>query len=286
MSVRKILVAIAPVGTDLPDGVENPLSPEQVAEETVACAEAGAGMVHLHVRDAQGVQCADTAEFSRTLDMIRGRSDIIIQGSTGGVSELSLEERCTALNDPRVEVASLNMGSANFDEGVYVNTFPDIRYWAGRMAETGARPELEIFEGGMVNNVRILHAEGVLEKPFLFAFALGFRGAMPASADAIHFLKNILPGDSAWGLIHHGMRDMSLLATAVGMGAGFVRVGFEDSVYGAPGKMAVRTVDLVRKIVSLVRQMGMEIATPAEAREILGLTPCRIEGSRSPQNLV
>ena len=265
--MRKILVSVAPVGTDLPESCQNPTSPEQVAAEITACAEAGAGMVHLHVRDSEGNQVADTTEFARTLTMIRERSDIIIQGSTGGVSELSLEERCTALNDPRVEVASLNMGSANFDEGVYINTLPDIRYWAGRMEETGTTPELEIFEAGMMNNVKILYDEGVLHDPLVYNFCLGITGALPASADNIHFLKSIIPSGSAWGVVHHGMNDLSLLAAAIGMGASFVRVGFEDSIYLASGRIAKTTVELVENVDSLVRQMGMEVATPTEVRK-------------------
>jgi 3-keto-5-aminohexanoate cleavage enzyme len=268
---RKVIVGLAPVGTDLPEGVQNPLSPAEVAEEVIACTEVGAGMVHLHVRDSAGVQTADITEFSRTLDLIREKSDIIIQGSTGGVSDLSLEERCTALNDPRVEMASLNMGSANFDEGVYINTLPDIRYWANRMKETEVVPELEVFEAGMVNNVKILCDEGVIGKPLIYNFCLGFKGALPASADNIHFLKSIIPADAPWGFVHHGMRDLSLLATAIGMAASIVRVGFEDSVYLTPGKMVVKDVDLVRNVVSLIHQMGLEIATPSEARELLGI---------------
>ena len=268
---RKVIVGLAPVGTDLPEGMQNPLSPAEVAEEVIACAEAGAGMVHLHVRDSAGVQTGGITEFSRTLDLIREKSSIIIQGSTGGVSDLSLEERCTALNDPRVEMASLNMGSANFDEGVYINTLPDIRYWANRMKETGVLPELEVFEAGMVNNVKILCDEGVIRKPLIYNFCLGFRGALPASADNIHFLKSIIPADAPWGFVHHGMSDLSLLATAIGMGASIVRVGFEDSVYLAPGKMAKKNADLVGNGVSLINQMGLEIATPSEARELLGI---------------
>jgi len=267
--LRKVLVVVAPVGTNVHEDVKNPLSPHQVAAETVACAEAGAGMVHLHVRDSAGNQTADTAEFGKTLGMIREKSDIIIQGSTGGVSDLSLEERCTALNEPMVEVASLNMGSVNFNEGVYINTLPDIRYWAGRMRETKVAPELEIFEAGMVNNVDILHREGVLRKPLTYSFCLGVKGALPATADSVHFLRSIIPSDAPWGVVHHGMSNLSLLAAAIGMGASFVRVGFEDSVYLSPGRMAATNMDLVDNVVSLIRRMGMEIAAPDEARKLL-----------------
>jgi 3-keto-5-aminohexanoate cleavage enzyme len=139
------------------------------------------------------------------------------------------------------------------------------------MKETGVVPELEVFEAGMVNNVKILCDEGVISKPLIYNFCLGFRGALPATSDNIHFLKSIIPTNAPWGFVHHGMRDLSLLATAIGMGASIVRVGFEDSVYLAPGKMAVKDADLVRNVVSLIHQMGLEIATPSEARELLGI---------------
>ena len=106
---RKIIVAVAPVGREINPPSVNPLTPEDVASEVIACAESGASMVHLHVRDRKGNQTEDISNFSKTLDFIRKSSDIIIQGSTGGLTDLSLEERCVALNDPRVEVASLNM---------------------------------------------------------------------------------------------------------------------------------------------------------------------------------
>ena len=130
---EKVIVAVAPVGADIAPPSINPLTPEDVAAEVVACSRAGAAMVHLHVRDEVGEQTGELSAFAHTLDLIRASSDIVIQGSTGGLSTLSLEARCVALNDSRVEVASLNMGSVNFGEDVYINRMPDIRYWAQRM---------------------------------------------------------------------------------------------------------------------------------------------------------
>ena len=129
--MRKVLLTVAPVCHEKenpPKGVKVPYTPEEVAKEVLECARMGTGMVHLHVRDEKGKQIADLSHFSRTIDLIREESDIVIQGSTGGYAKLSLEERCVALNDPRVEVASLNMGSSNLGEDVYINTLPDIRY--------------------------------------------------------------------------------------------------------------------------------------------------------------
>ncbi len=268
---RKIIVAVAPVGKDIEPPSINPLTPEEVAQEVIECTRAGASFVHLHVRDDKGNQTGDLTHFSHSLDLIRESSDIIIQGSTGGMSELSLEERCVALNDPRVEVASLNMGSVNFSEDVYINRLPDIRYWARRMEETHVIPELEIFEAGMLTAVAKLLAEKALKPPFAFGFCLGFHWALPADPNSLFFLKSSLTERAPWGVVHESMQDFSLLATAVGMGATAIRVGFEDSVYYAPGRAAATNVELVEKIVSLIHQIGYEVASPEEARKLLGI---------------
>ena len=268
---RKIIVAVAPVGTEVKPPSVNPLTPEDVAGEVIACAEAGASMVHLHVRDRQGNQTENISDFSKTLDIIRQSSDIIIQGSTGGLSTLTLEQRCVAVNDPRVEVASLNMGSVNFGEDVYINRLPDIRYWAGRMAQAGVVPELEVFEIGMIGTVRNLIDEGTLKPPYYFNFCLGAHWALQADPKCLFYLTTMLKEDIAWGVVHDNMMDLSLLATAIGLGATVVRVGFEDSVYYAPGKAAKHNPELVKKIVSLIDHIGLEVASPSEARTLLGI---------------
>ena len=267
---RKIIVAVAPVGKAIEAPSVNPLLPEDVAGEVVACTKAGASMVHLHVRDKKGEQTEDLTAFSATLDLIRQSSDIIIQGSTGGLTDLTLEQRCVALNDPRVEVASLNMGSINFGEDVYVNRMPDIRYWAHRMEETRVVPELEIFAAGMLPAYMKLVEEKVLQPPYSIGFCLGVEWALPGDAETLFFMKTMLPEkDVPWGVIHAEMNDFALLATAIGMGASFVRVGFEDSPFFAPGKAAKSNVELVERIVSLVHQIGYKVASCNEAREML-----------------
>jgi 3-keto-5-aminohexanoate cleavage enzyme len=271
-SVRKIIVAVAPVGREINPPSVNPLTPQDVANAVVACTNAGAGMVHLHVRDSKGNQTEDISDFSKTLDLIRDSSNIIIQGSTGGLTDLSLEERCVALNDPRVEVASLNMGSVNFGEDVYINRLPDIRYWAGRMQETNVAPELEIFEAGMIPVFRKLVDEKILQMPFSINFCLGARWAMPADPTSLFFLKTMLTENIPWGVIHDEMTDFSLLAIAIGLGASIIRVGFEDSVYYASAKAAEANSELVKKIVSLIKSIGYDVATLEEARELLGLS--------------
>ena len=268
---RPVVVAVAPVGKGDPPIDGNPLNPEEVAQAVVACTRAGASMVHLHVRDAVGQQTAEMDAFSQTLDLIRKQSDIIIQGSTGGLAELSLEERCVAVDEPRVEAASLNMGSANFKETVYINTLPDIRYWARRMCQNGVIPELEIFEAGMIPAAFRLIGEEAITPPYYFNFCLGFHHALPADPTSLFFLKSMIPPKDPWGIVHEGMTDLSLLAVAIGMGASVARVGFEDSIYLAPGEIAATNAELVKNLVGMIRRMGCEVASPVEARQILNI---------------
>lgn len=269
---RKIVVAVAPVGKNISDSqVDNPLTPEAIAEQTIACARAGAAMVHLHVRDEFGGPTGKLDTFRKTLDLIRAGSNIVIQGSTGGASNLSLEERCVSLDEPRTEVASLNMGSVNFGEDVYINRYPDIRFWAGRMADRRVLPEMEVFDLSMMETIRLFHGEGILTGPLHINFCLGFHGALPPRAEMLQILKEQLPPGARWGFLHDGMEDLELHAAALGMGADVLRVGFEDGVSWAPGKKVNRNVELVERLVALVQAAGFELATASEARAILGV---------------
>ena len=268
---RKVIIAVAPVGRSTQPPAINPRTPKQVADEVIRCARAGASMVHLHVRDAKGVQTEDVTVYSQTLDRIRTSSDIVIQGSTGGLTTLTLEQRCVALNDKRTEVASLNMGSVNFGEDVYINRLPDIRYWAKRMRQTKTVPEMEIFDSGMLPAARALVAEGAIQPPYSICFALGFHWTLAPDPKSLFFMTAMMNATVPWGVIHDGMTDFTLLATAIGLGASLVRVGFEDSIFWAPDQAVKHNVELVQKLAQLVRLLGHAVATPAEARAILGI---------------
>ena len=277
---RKIVVTVAPVchvGKPVPEGSKNPLTPEEIAADVAACAKAGASMVHLHVRDLTGEQTFDMTQFSRTLDLIREQSDIVIQGSTGGLSTLSLEDRSVCLSEPRVEVASLNMGSVNFGESVYINTLPEIRYWAGRMREEKVVPEMEIFDLSMVETCSTLADEGVLDRPMSYNFCLGTGTASNLSDTPrnLQFMTALMEPDGHWGLNNDSMKDLHFLGLAIAMGASVVRVGFEDSFYYEEGKTAPTNAFLVEKLVELVRALGCEPATPEEARELSGIKKLR-----------
>ena len=228
-------------------------------------------MVHLHTRDKNGEQTYNLGVFSRTLDLIKSKSDIVIQGSTGGIADLTLEERCVCLNEPRVEVASLNMGSVNFGETVYINTLPDIRFWAKKMYEKNIIPELENFDLSMVETCTKMANEGVLKRPMHYNFCLGGGTAsnLSATPQNLGYLVSLIEKSSHWGLTHDSMPDFTMLACALAMGASVVRVGFEDSFYYAPGRIAKTNVVLVEKLATLLNSIGLEPAAPAEARNLL-----------------
>lgn len=272
--MRKIIVTVAPVchvGKPVPAESKNPLTPEEITEDVLNCYKAGACQVHLHTRDLQGNPTFELDVFSQTIHMIREQSDMIIQGSTGGLSSLSLAERCVSLNVPEVEIASLNMGSVNFGETVYINTMPDLRYWAKRQQEANVVPEMELFDLSHVECCSRLADEGVIRRPLHYNFCVGPGASSNLSATGrnLAMMCNLMEPGTSWGINHDSMKDFLMLACAIGMGANAVRVGFEDSFYYAEGKVAHTNAELVERLVALIRAMGCEPATPAEAREML-----------------
>ena len=272
--MRKIIVTVAPVchvGKPIPEGCKNPLTPEEITEDVLNCYRAGACQVHLHTRDLKGNPTFELDVFSQTIHAIREHSDMIIQGSTGGLSDLSLADRCVSLNVPEVEIASLNMGSVNFGETVYINTMPDLRYWAKRQQDANVVPEMELFDLSHVECCTRLADEGVIRRPLHYNFCVGPGGSsnLSASGRNLALLCALTEPGTSWGINHDSMKDFSILACAIGMGANAVRVGFEDSFYYAEGKLARTNAELVERLVALIRAMGCEPATPAEAREML-----------------
>jgi 3-keto-5-aminohexanoate cleavage enzyme len=268
---EKLLITVAPsippyLRANLP-GLD--LSPEGVADEVVRASSAGANLVHLHVWDEHGQPTMDLTAFRRTLGLIRERCDIIIEGSTGGINTLSAAERSVSLQ-AEIELASLNPGSVNYDQGVYVNSPEDIRYWAGEMRRRKIKPDIAIFETGMIANSLALAEQGLIDPPYLFGFVLGQKGAMPATPKNLLFLSESLPSGAPWGVIGHGGNDLWTSTMAMTMG-GHARAGFEDNPYYRPGEPARSNAQLIERLVRIARELGREPATPAEARVLLGL---------------
>lgn len=269
---KPIILAVAPVAHDLPKGCECRLTAQGVASDVIACAKAGASMVHLHVRDNEGYLSEDLGIYDQTLRLIRAESDIVVQGSTGGASDLTREQRCVAVRHPLTEVASLNIGSTNFGDDVYINTIIDIRYWAKRMLEEKVTAEMEVFDLSMVGTARRLLEAGLVRKPVMM-LAMGFENALEATEHNMEVMfpeMRRLPG-AVVGLCQHEMKNFDLFRHALKMGADVVRVGFEDGHTLENGQIATSNLRLVQDAARIIREMGFALATPEEARRILGV---------------
>jgi 3-keto-5-aminohexanoate cleavage enzyme len=283
---RKIIIAVAPVARHGDESIDKEsaskidfiLSPDEIAEDIINCARKGASLVHLHVRGQHGELVEDTSIFSKTIDLIKKGCDIIIEGSTGGVSTLTAEQRCIALNVHGVEAGALNMGSVNLGEKGYLNTLSDIRFWAQRFKEKKVVPILELFEPGMIDTTFRMIDSGVLGEPLVYGICSGFNGSQESTTANLQYMASKLPKGAVWYYMQHKMKDLSMLAASIAMGASIVRVGFEDSPYYAHNKIGQNNAILVEKLADVIHAIGFEIATPGEAREIMGITVLKRSG--------
>ena len=269
--MEPLLIAVAP---SIPPYMRAGLpaldvSPEGISDGVVRAWNAGASIAHLHVWDEHGQPTQDLAAFSRTIRSIRERCDIIIEGSTGGFNDLTPVERSVSLQAD-VEMASLNPGSVNYDAGVYINAPDAVAYWAEEMHRRRIKPDVAVFEAGMIANTVRLIERGWMEAPYLFSFVLGQLGALEATARNLCFLSQSLPPASHWAAVGHSGHDLRIAVMAMSMG-GHVRAGFEDNAYYRPGEPAVSNAQLVERLARIARELGREVATPALAREILKL---------------
>lgn len=264
--MRKVIISVAPTSA-----LSKSIDPQALAKEVIACAKAGAGMVHMHVRDKYGNLTDDISLYKETVEAIRKESDIVIQASTGGVSNMNIEQRCQPLYYDKVETASLNVGSVNLGEAVYQNPIGDVRYCVQKIKENNKYPEIEVFEIGMIQTVLELDQEFNLPKPLMFDIVLGHKGEAPATIEALISMRKFIPKDALWGFTHAYRRDYTLMAAAIAMGASLVRIGFEDSNYYDENTFAKSNVELVERVAHLIRAIGLEVATPTDVRNMFRL---------------
>lgn len=265
--MRKVIISLAPVKAG------EPVDKKALVEDVVKSARAGAAMCHLHCRRPDGSLTPDITEMADTFDQIAQQTDLIIQASTGGVSDMTIEERCNPLLYPRVESASLNGGSTNLGEAVYINSFADIRYCAKAVYDREIIPEIEVFDIGMIYNIRMTQSQAPYRTPILYNLVFGHPGGMQPNIECLTAFRSFVPDDAQWGVTHYGRDNWEFLAAAIAMGAAVVRIGFEDSYYLEHGKMAVYNYQLVEKLSHLIRAMELEVATPQEARAMIGVLP-------------
>lgn len=271
--MQKLIITVALTG-NVPTRELNPNLPEtadEIAADVKRCLDAGASIFHMHARDADGKPTLDISVIKENVGKVKAAApQAILQLSTGARAGRDWEERV----DPvrlLPEMASFTTGSNNMPNTVYENSPQFIEYLAKVFQETGVKPEIEVFETGMINNALFLEKKKLLTFPLHFQFVLGVPGAMPASVKNLLFLSESIPAGSTWTVAGIGKGEIPLAAAAIVMG-GHVRIGLEDNLFLPDGSPASNP-KLVEKVVKIAREIGREIATPEETRGILSLNP-------------
>ncbi|MCK8501721.1 3-keto-5-aminohexanoate cleavage protein [Myxococcus sp. MISCRS1] len=251
-----------------------PITAEEIAEDAARCREAGAAMVHLHVRTPDGKPSQDAELFRAAIRAIRKRTDVLIQTSTGGAVGMTVDQRCgplTLTGEDRPDMATLTTGTVNFGEEVFWNPRPLVRDIAKRIRALGLRPELECFDVGMIDEARYLAKEGLVDLPAHFDFVLGVPGTLQARPEVLDFMIASLPEGSTWTVAGVGRFQLAFVDEAAKRG-GNARVGLEDNIYVSKGVLAKGNWELVAEAARRARAHGREPATPEQARKLLRLS--------------
>ncbi len=301
MAARKVIITCAVTG-----GIHTPsMSPhlpvtaEQIADAAVGAAEAGAAIVHLHARNpVDGKPDQSPEAFEPFLRSIKQRSGVVCNITTGGAPGMTREERLRPATVWKPEVASLNMGSMNFGlfpmlkrfkafqhewepamlestrDVVFRNTFADIQYALETLNETGARYEFECYDTSHLHNLHYFYTEGLVKGPLFIQTVFGLLGGIGSHPDEVMHMKRtadrLFGDDYRWSVLGAGRSQMPIAAMAAAMG-GNVRVGLEDSLWLGAGRLAETNASQVTQVRKIIEGLGLEVATPDEAREILGL---------------
>lgn len=269
--MEKLIITAAICGAEVTKE-NNPAVPytvEEIVREAESAYKAGASIIHLHVREDDGTPTQDKARFKECIDAIRKKCpDVIIQPSTGGAVGMTDLERLQP-TELSPEMATLDCGTCNFGgDEVFVNTENTIKNFGKIMIERNVKPEIEVFDKGMIDLAIRYQKQGFINKPMHFDFVMGVQ--ISATPRDLVFMANSLPEGSTWTVAGVGRSQFQMAAMGIVMG-GHVRVGFEDNVYIEKGVLAKSNGELVERVVRLAKELGREIATPDEARVILGL---------------
>ena len=275
--MEKLIITAAICGAEVTKE-HNPAVPytvEEMVNEARSAYNAGAAIIHVHVRHDDGTPTQDRERFRVVMDAIRRElPDVIMIPSTGGATGMSPEERLQP-TELFPEMATLDCGTCNFGDEIFDNTMPNMRVFGKRMIENGIKPEYECFEMGHIDTILDMARKGeVPGDPMQFNFVLGVKGCTPATVQNLCWMVNAIPKDATWTSTGVGRAAFTLAAPTIVMG-GNVRVGFEDNIYLSRGVKAASNGELVEKVVRLSRELGREIASPEEARRILSLKPLK-----------
>jgi len=276
--MRKVIVTVSLTG-----GVQTkketqylPEQPDEIAADAYACYNEGAAVAHIHARDKNGAPSGDTAIFKEIHAAIRAKCPMILQDSTGGGPGLTFEQRLECL-DAKPEMASLNIGSMLRTIGktagtTWANPRPELERFATEMSKKGVKPELEIYHHGMIREMKNFIDKGLIQKPYYVNLVMGmaYQGAVEASPENLVTLVQLLPEGTIFNCCAVGRMQVPITTMAVLLG-GQCRVGMEDNIYMSKGVLAKNNAEMVAKSIRIIKDLGFEIATPAEAREIIGL---------------
>jgi 3-keto-5-aminohexanoate cleavage enzyme len=279
--VEKVIITAAVVGAEVTRSQSPyvPYTPAEIAQAAVDAWRSGAAAVHLHARWPDGRASQEAVHFREIVDRIRAAGcDVVLQCSTGGAVGMSVDERLGSLVEG-AEMGTLNLGTMNFGDDVFVNTRPDIVKIAARLRQQDLVPECEVYDAGMLDTLRWLLAKGHLSRPYHVQFVLGVPGGLSASERNLRFLLEGLPEPMPWTTAGIGRAQLEFAALALRLG-GHVRVGLEDNLFLSKGVLAKGSHELVEAAVRLAREAGREPATPTEARVLLGIRAHR--GSSVP----
>ncbi len=251
-----------------------PYSVEEIGREAESAYNAGASIIHLHVREDDGTPTQSKERFKVCIEEVKKRCpDVIILPSTGGAVGMTNEERLQPIYlDPSPEMATLDCGTMNWLGGdeIFINTVKTIINFAEEMNKRGIKYELECFDKGMIDMALRLHEKGYIKAPMHFNLVLGVIGGMNATPRDLLYLISSLPEDCTYSVTGIGRYEFSMATISIIMG-GHVRAGFEDNLYLSKGVLAKSNGELVEKVVRITNELGRDIATPNETREILGL---------------
>jgi 3-keto-5-aminohexanoate cleavage enzyme len=273
MFMDKLIITAAICGAEVTKD-HNPNVPytvDEIAREAESAYKAGASIIHLHVRNDDGTPTQDKERFKACIEAIKEKCPgAIIQPSTGGAVGMTNEERLQPVY-LKPEMATLDCGTCNFGgDDIFVNTENMIKDFGEKMIELGIKPELEVFDKGMIDMALRLHKKGFIKFPMHFNFVMGVNGGISASPRDLIFMAESIPEGSSFTVSGIGKSQFQMAAMSIIMG-GHVRVGFEDNVYISKGVPAKSNGEFVEKVVKMAKELNREIATPEEAREILGL---------------
>lgn len=266
---EKVIITVALTGAEVTreQNPNLPVIPEELIQSALASYEAGAAICHVHVRNPDGTPSYDPELFRQVLHGVKAKSPMLVQFSTGGAIGMTYEQRMAHLvHQP--DMSTLNCGSMNFGNDIFLNPPEFMERLAGELLKRKIKPELEVYDVGMIHNaVRLLKAK-LLEEPLHFDLVMGVAGGIPGTPKNLMTMVESLPSGATWTVAGIGRAQLPLAAMGILLG-GHVRVGFEDNIYYTKGVLAESNAQLVERIARIACELGRGIATPEEAMQIL-----------------